>query len=273
MVKPKVKRTAAKFLINKHKVSQRRAARVLGLNRSTQNYKSISKRDDSDIIKKMKELAGNHRRFGLPRIYLKLKKVGIKLSWNKAYRIYSEQNLQLRKRRRQKLIAVTRVPLDKATKPNEIWSFDFVFDKTERGKVLKFLTVVDDFTKKSPGVLVGHSLVSRDVIDFFNSVKNLPKQLRCDNGSEMTSKEFLDWCGDKVKVEWIQPGKPVQNAFIESFNGRMRDEFLNETQFFDIVDAQEKVDKWIKYYNEERPHSSLGYKTPSEFEVEFNKQI
>lgn len=205
----------------------------------------------------------------MPRLYHFLKKEGLVKSWNKAYRVYNEQGLQLRKRRRKKLVAITRVPLAKASRPNEIWSFDFVFDRTESGRVLKMLTVVDDYTKKSPGILVQHSITSRDLIQFLDRLPNRPNKFRCDNGPEMSSKEFLDWCGEEIKVEWIQPGKPTQNAYIESFNGKLRDEFLNETQFFEVEDAQRKTDKWRRYYNGERPHSSLGYKTPNDFEREF----
>src|SRR5688572_33153695 len=120
----------------------------------------------------MKELAAKHRRFGLPRIYHFLRKEGFRVSWNKAYRIYNENGLQLRKRRRNKTLPVTRVPLAKATRPNEIWSFDFVFDRCEGGRSIKFLTVVDDFTKKSPGILVGRSIGSRDLIAFLDSLPN-----------------------------------------------------------------------------------------------------
>lgn len=273
MVGPKAKKSAALHLVKQHKTSERRVVKILGLSRSTLRYKSRSTRDDSIIITRMKELASKHRRFGLPRIYHFLKKEGFKLSWNKAYRIYKEQGLQLKKRRRQKLLPVVRVPLGQATRPNDIWSFDFVFDRTEQGRALKFLTIVDDFSKKSPGILVGYSIGSRDMILHFNSLLNFPTKLRCDNGPEMTSKEFFDWCENKISVEWIEPGKPTQNAYIESFNGKFRDEFLNEMQFFDIVDAQEKVDKWLEYYNQERPHSSLGYKTPIEFESEFKQPV
>lgn len=269
MVGPKAKCQAAQHLISELEVSERRAARVLGLNRSTKRYKPQSKRDDSQLVTRMKELAAKHRRFGLPKIYHFLRKEGFKMSWNKAYRVYKENGLQIRKRRRQKHLSVTRVPLAKATKPNEIWSFDFVFDRSEDKRSLKFLTVVDDFTKKSPGILAKRSIPSSELISFLDSLPNRTNKFRCDNGPEMTSKEFLDWCSDKnIMVEWIQPGKPTQNAYIESFNGKFRDEFLNENLFIDVDDAQVKAEKWRQYYNAERPHQSLGYKTPNEFERE-----
>lgn len=177
--------------------------------------------------------------------------------------------LQLGKRkRRRKYAAVVRVPHPKPKTPNEIWSFDFMFDRTEDNRRLKILTIVDDLTKKSPGLLVDHSITSRDLINFFESLPVKPKRLRCDNGPEMSSKEFLDWAYKNIEIEFIQPGKPNQNAFIESFNARMREEHLNEEIFMDLDDAKKKIERWRRYYNEERPHTSLKFKTPKEFEDE-----
>lgn len=144
-----------------------------------------------------------------------------------------------------------------------------MFDRTEDDRRLKILTVVDDLTRKSPGLLVDRSITSSDLIYFFESQPILPKRLRCDNGPEMSSKEFLAWAHGKIEIEFIQPGKPNQNAFIESFNSRLRDEYLNEELFMDLQDAQKKIEKWRRYYNEERPHTSLNFKTPMEFENEF----
>ena len=185
-------------------------------------------------------------------------------------RVYKALSLQIKNRRRVKQLAVTRVPHQKATKPNEIWSFDFVSDRFENDRRLKCLTIVDDCTKKSPGLHVAYSITSQDMIIFFESIPNLPKKIRCDNGPEMSSRTFMDWAFKrKIAIEYIQPGKPVQNAFIESFNSRFRDECLNEELFHDLDDAKKKIEKWRRYYNEERPHSSIGMKTPVEFEREF----
>ena len=218
----------------------------------------------------MKELAAKHRRFGLPRIQFLLKKEKLVINKKRTERIYSMLGLQLKKRRRQKLMAVTRVPHNKATKPNEIWSFDFVFDRFENNRSLKTLTIVDDCSKRSPGLLANFSITSQDMIDFFSSFSKFPKKLRCDNGPEMSSRKFMDWAfNNNIAIEYIQPGKPIQNAFIESFNSRFRDECLNEHLFHDLKDARKKIEKWRREYNEERPHSSLGMKTPVDFEKEF----
>lgn len=170
------------------------------------------------------------------------------------------------------MLKVTRVKFDQAKKPNEIWSFDFVSDRTEAGRSLKCLTIVDDCTKKSPGILASYSITSDDLTEFMGRLKNLPSKLRCDNGPEMTSRHFLSWCHTRnIEIEYIEPGKPIQNAFVESFNSRFRDECLNEELFFDLSDAKKKIEKWRMYYNEVRPHTSIGFKTPSEYEEELKK--
>lgn len=167
------------------------------------------------------------------------------------------------------MAAVVRVPHAKPNRANEVWSFDFVHDAFESGKKLKCLTIVDDYSKRSPGILVDFSITGGDLTKYLSSLKFLPNKLRCDNGPEMTSREFISWSyRNNIAIEYIQPGKPIQNAFIESFNGKFRDECLNEEVFRDLEGARRKIGKWRRYYNEERPHSALNFKTPKEFELE-----
>ena len=169
-------------------------------------------------------------------------------------------------------MAVTRVPLPEPTTPNAVWSFDFVSDRVLDRK-LKCLTIVDDLVKGSPGILAEYSITSRDLIRYFESLPKLPKGLRCDNGPEMTSRDFLDWAHRKgITVEYIQPGKPIQNAYIESFNSRFRDECLNEHEFESLEDAKKRIEKWRRYYNEERPHTAIDFRTPEDFERDFEPQ-
>ena len=261
-------RKSAAYLIEKYAASIRKTSKVLGLNRSTMTYKQ-RKSKDAALEQRMKELSTKHRRFGLPRLHFLLKREGLVISHHRSERVYKKLRLQLKNRRRLKQMAVIRVPHKRATTANEIWSFDFVFDRFENNRSLKCLTIVDDCTKRSPGLLVDTSITARSMINFFGSFPKLPKKLRCDNGPEMSSKEFMDWAyRNKIAIEYIQPGKPVQNAFIESFNSRFRDECLNEELFFNLNDAKKKIEKWRKYYNEERPHSSIGMKTPNAFEKE-----
>lgn len=269
MVRPRGKREAATFLKKEYPISLRRSCRVLGLNLSTAFYKPKD-RGDGPVKKRLEELIGKHRKFGRPRLHYFLRREGLVINEKRTRRIYEANGLQLgKRRRRRKYAAVARVPAPKPTTPNEVWSFDFMFDRTEGNRRIKILTVVDDFTKNSPGLLVDHSITATDLILFFKSMATLPKRLRCDNGPEMSSKQFLDWAYKKIEIEFIQPGKPNQNAFIESFNSRLREEHLNEELFRDIDDAKRKIEKWRRYYNEVRPHTSLNFKTPKEFEHEF----
>jgi putative transposase len=229
-------------------------------------------RNDEPIKKRLTELVTRHRKFGRPRLHYFLKREGLVVNEKRTRRIYQAMGLQLGKRkRRRKYLAVVRVPKAKPTAANEVWSFDFMFDRTEDARRFKILTIVDDFTKISPGLLVDRSITARDLINFFESLPVRPKRLRCDNGPEMTSEEFLAWAHPKTEIELIEPGKPNQNAFIESFNSRLREEHLNEELFHDLEDAKRKIEKWRRYYNEERPHTSLKFKTPKEFEDELQQ--
>lgn len=222
----------------------------------------------------MKELATKHRRFGLPRIYHFLRAEGAVRAKSRAERVYQRLGLQIKKRRRKKLGPVVRVPFEKASRPNEIWSFDFMYDYTDARRKLKILTIVDDCSKKSPGLLADYSIPSRSMIAFFESLERLPRRLRCDNGPEMTSREFLAWAHEReIAIEYIDPGKPNQNAYIESFNSRLRDEHLTEEVFLDLEDAKKKIEKWRREYNQTRPHSALGMKTPNQYEEEFNRNL
>ena len=210
----------------------------------------------------------------MPRIYHFLKQEGLVRSKSCAERVYRALNLQIKRRRRQKLAPAVRVPFEKAVAPNEIWSFDFMYDYTETKRKLKILTIIDDCSKKSPGLFADYSIPSSTMIAFFESLAKLPKKLRCDNGPEMTSIEFLAWAHKrKISIDYIDPGKPNQNAYIESFNSRLRDEHLTEEIFLDLEDAKKKIEKWRRSYNELRPHSALGMKTPNQFEEEFRVNL
>jgi putative transposase len=175
VVRPKAKRLAALHLVEAHEVSERKAAQVLGLQRSTMRYKPHP-RDDTKLAERMKELATANRRYGLPRIHYLLRREGTVRARSRTQRVYRGLGLQLKNRRRKKMLKVTRTPFKKASVPNEIWSFDFVSDRTESGRKLKTLSIVDDCSKKSPGLLVEYSIRSHDVTDYFDSLANLPKK-------------------------------------------------------------------------------------------------
>ena len=270
---PRARKEAALYASTKHDLSSRQVSRFLGIARTTLSYTHRPKNDEA-IESRMKFLAGRHRRWGLLKIHnLLWREKLVAKSKSKSERIYKKLRLQIKTRRRQKLPKVVRVPFEPATKPNEIWSFDFIHDYFETNRRLKCLTIVDDCSKRSPGLFPAYSITSRDMIDFFDSLPKLPSRLRCDNGPEMSSREFMDWATRRnIEIEFIEPGKPIQNAYIESFNSRFRNECLNEELFFDLEDARRKIERWRRVYNEKRPHSSLGMKTPKEFEEEFEQQ-
>ena len=274
MVGPRSRKASAFFVLEKFGMSRRKVSRYLGLARTTLGYKPRANKSEA-IEQRMTQIAARRRRWGLPRIHHQLSEEGLvrPKSRSKTERIYAKLGLQLKKRRRKKLPQVVRVPFEKAKRPNEIWSFDFVHDYAETDRKLKCLTIVDDCSKKSPGLLVNYSITAFDLTQFFDSLPQLPSKLRCDNGPEMSSREFMSWAKrHSIEIEFIEPGKPIQNAYVESFNSRFRDECLNEELFTDLEDAKKKIERWRKLYNEKRPHSALGMKTPKQFEEEFNNQ-
>jgi len=181
-------------------------------------------------------------------------------------RIYRKIGLQLKKRTRKRRTRLPRVVRPQATRPNEVWSIDFVFDWMMTGRKLKSLTVVDDFTKEAVGILASHSISGVEVARFIAGIGRQPSRLRSDNGPEFVSMAFMNWIEvSGIEHELITPGKPNENAFIESFNSRYRDECLNEHVFRNLEDARRKIEAWRNEYNQLHPHSSLGMKTSEEF--------
>lgn len=270
MVGPRARKSSAVYALTRFHLSKRRAARYLGLARTTMTYSARENRCEHLEVR-MKELAGKYRKWGLPKIHHLLHEEGlVAKSKSQAERIYSKLGLQIKSRRRKKLPRVARVPFAKASRPNEIWSFDFVHDYVETDRRLKCLTIVDDCSKRSPGILADYSITARDLTHFFDRLPRLPTKLRCDNGPEMSSREFMDWARRRnIEIEFIEPGKPIQNAYVESFNSRFRFECLNEELFRDLEDAKKKIERWRRLYNEKRPHSSIGMRTPRQFEEDF----
>ena len=262
------KRKAVASLREKFPVSARRASLVVGLSSATLYYRPKD-RGDGPIEQRMKELAERFRPYGRPRIHVLLSREGLVRNPKKTARLYRKIRLQLAFRKRRKMANVVRIPRPKAAKPNEVWSMDFVFDVLLCGRRIKILPVVDDFTKRCVSIVVARGITGRDLVDHFERMPTLPDRLRSDNGPEFQSRALLDWIGSKngaIEHEFIQPGRPIQNAYIESFNGRLRDECPNENVFLDLEDARRKLDAWVAEYHSVRPHSSLGMLTPEEFE-------
>lgn len=242
------------------------ACKVVQISRSTFDYKPNAHDSDEELRASIRDIATKKPRWGLPRIHSKLSRLGLVVNIKRTDRIYREEKLQVRNRKRKKRTRLPRVARPKATRPNEVWSIDFVHDWIMTGRKLKCLTIVDDFTKESVGILCGHSISGLMVANFFRLMPILPTRIRSDNGPEFDSAALTDFTEEyDLDHEFITPGKPNENAYIESFNSRFRDECLNQHVFRSLDDAKRKIEEWRQDYNSEHLHSSLGMLTPNEF--------
>ena len=268
MVRPKDRRAEALYLVKKYETTKARSCRLLGLSLSTFAYETVPS-TDSPVRDKLISLVGENKRFGHPRLFVLLKREMPEVNHKRSHRIYTELELQIARRKRKKLGSYHRLPPTRATTSNEVWAIDFMFDYLETGRRIKTLTIVDEYSKISPGLLVDHSIRGVDVTKFLDHLASgsYPKIVRTDQGTEFTSRAMLDWAyKNGVQLEFTRVRKP--NQVIESFNSRVRDECLNEHVFFSLEDAREKIDDWHWRYNNINPHSSLGMKAPMEFEKE-----
>jgi putative transposase len=220
-------------------------------------------------VERLKAIAMERRRFGYRRLGLMLRREGIVVNHKRVHRIYRQLGLQLRPRRKRGVRYVRGNAIVPATRPNERWSIDFVHDRLSTGRKFRCLTIVDDFTRECIGIEVDFSFSSARVINAFERIvrsRTLPSTIKSDNGGEFTSELMLKWSVEKgLDLHFIEPGRPTQNASVESFNGRFRDEFLNEYAFPTIFHARAAVEHWRVDYNAFRPHTQLGGLTPAEF--------
>ena len=268
MVTPDAKRTAVAHACTVHAVSQRRACLALKIDRSTVRY--ISTRPDDALLREaMKAVAAERRRFGYRRIHIMLDRQGLVMNQKKLRRLYREETLQVRRRGGRKRALGTRRPLLVPDRANVRWSLDFLSDTISDGRRFRVLAIVDDYTRECLALVADTSLsglrVARE-LDGVIRLRGRPGTIVSDNGTEFTSMAILRWC-QETGVEWhyIAPGKPTQNAFVESFNGRFRDECLNDTLFSTLVEARSAIASWKDDYNRHRPHSAHGNITPAEF--------
>jgi putative transposase len=249
-------------------LSQRRSCRLIKFYRSSFKYVS-TKANDEDLRLKMIELAKSRKRFGYRRIHILLKREGFDVNHKKVYRIYKEENLSVRKKKRKRIAKSERENVLVPVFPNERWAMDFVSDSLASGRKIRTLNIVDLFTRECLAIEVDTSLSGlrvTKVLDRLIESRKKPKTITIDNGSEFTSKVFDQWAYEKgIKLNFIQPGKPMQNGFVESFNGKFRDECLNENWFLNLNHAKELIENWRIDYNTQRPHSSLNNLTPEEY--------
>ncbi len=249
-------------------LSERRSLCVVRMSASALRYVAAPDRNE-DLRTRIIALAHRHRRYGAGMIYLKLRQAGEPANHKRVDRLYAEARLQVKRRRRKQVPRADRQPLVRPQALNEVWSADFVFDRTAEGRVLKCLTIVDDATTEAVAVVPARALgglpVTR-VLDALAVTRGLPQVLRTDNGLEFCGRAMLTWAHARgVTLRLIEPGKPTQNAYIESFNGRLRDECLNEHWFTSLAHAQAVIEAWRCEYNEERPKKGLGGLTPAAY--------
>ena len=256
-------------------MSERRACAVVGADRKSMRYRSC-KPDDADLRSRLRELAGERRRFGYRRLHILLRREGRGVNRKKVQRLYREEGLTVRRRRGRKRATGIRAPAPVLALPNQRWSLDFVHDQLATGRRFRVLNVVDDITRECLAAVVDTSISGRRVVRelaVLVAERGAPTTIVSDNGTELTSNAVLTWSGEAgIGWHYIAPGKPMQNGYVESFNGRMRDELLNETLFTSLAHARATVAAWVHDYNTERPHSSLGYATPAAFTAEIEKQ-
>jgi putative transposase len=266
MVTPAARREAAAHLRSAHQMSERRACRVVGADRSCVRYRA-RRPDDAGLRARLRALAAERRRFGYRRLHVLLRREGHLVNKKRVQRIYREEKLMVRRRGGRKRALGIRRPIEAALAPNQRWSLDFVSDQMTDGRRFRILCVVDDCTRENLALVPDTSLsgarVARE-LDAIIAHRGRPGTIVSDNGTELTSNAILAWT-DRTGVGWhyIAPGKPQQNGFVESFNGKLRDECLNETLFRSIPHARAVLDDWRRDYNEVRPHSALGGRTPA----------
>ncbi|AGH48490.1 transposase [Sphingomonas sp. MM-1] len=263
---PAARRRAVEDVRQAFGISERRACAILGVDRSSMRY-AHRRGDDGDLRSRLREIALERRRFGYRRLGTMLAREGIVMNHKKLLRLYREENLRVRRRRGRKRAMGTRAPMTLPQGPNQRWSLDFVSDTLVCSRRIRILAVVDDFTRENLALVVDTSLsgarVARE-LDAIIAVRGKPLMIVSDNGTELTSLAILRWAQDRG-IEWhyIAPGKPQQNGYVESFNGRLRDECLNETLFASLSHARSVLRAWRDDYNYVRPHSGIGGLTPA----------
>jgi len=268
-LRPDHRRQLVNHLLTAWDVSERRGCGVLCVHRSLYRYQSQA--DDQALLRmRIREIAFTRVRYGYKRIYVLLRREGWRINHKRVYRLYCMEGLNLRGHRpKRRKSAAHRKRQSPVTRPNECWSMDFMSDALFDGRRIKLFTIVDNYTRESLAIEVGSGMKGHDVVQVLERISDtraLPNTIRLDNGPEFTSKVLDKWAYEKgVTLDFSRPGKPTDNGYIESFNGRFREECLNTNWFLSLMDAQDKIGAWREDYNVSRPHMSLDYMTPLEF--------
>ncbi len=250
-------------------LSERRACCLIKLRRRSYRYVAVENKDER-LEEKIRLLSEEHPRYGYRRVWACLAREGEKAGRKKIYRLWKKLGLGLGKKRpKRKKVAINKTDRIKAERVDHIWTYDFVFDRVIGGRQLKMLTLVDEYTRECLAVETARSITSADVkrvLERICSERGYPEAIRSDNGSEFIGASVGDWLtANGIKRLFSEPGKPWQNGYIESFNGKLRDELLSRNYFYSLREAKAKIEIWRQEYNMERPHSALGYMTPAEF--------
>lgn len=268
MVGPAAKREAVAHLCQRFKMSERRACTVIGADRKSIRYQS-RRPPEAELRTRLRDLANERRRFGYRRLFVLLKREGEPSGITHIYRLYREEGLAVRKRKGRKRAVGTRTPLLVEAKANARWSVDFVHDQMACGRRFRVLNIVDDVTRECLAAIPDTSISGKRAAQELTALidrRGKPGMIVSDHGTEFTSNAIFAWVHDqKLAWHYISPGKPMQNGYVESFNGRMRDELLNESLFLNLDHARRVIAAWVADYNQVRPHSSLDYKTPAGF--------
>jgi len=268
VVKPQGRRRLVRFFTETFGLSRRKACHLAGVSRSVVEYQP-RRPDDVPLRERIQHWAREKPRYGYRRIHVLLRREGYGVNRKRVYRIYREEQLSVRRKKRKQVAAAPRVALPIPNRPNERWSMDFMADTLADGRTFRALNVVDDCTRECVAIEVGRSIPGARVVRVLERLRlkrGLPRAIVVDNGPEFTSRVLDQWAHERgVELHFIQPGKPVQNAFVESFNGKFRDECLNLNWFVSLADAVARIEAWRQDYNSHRPHSSLGNLTPEEF--------
>jgi putative transposase len=263
-----------------YSMSERHACRLLNLARSTRRYQPRTKGRNDALRQRLRELAEKRPRFGYRRLHALLRREGWQANPKRIHRLYREERLSLRRRRRKHWFRTGRLPMTAPIRANERWSMDFVSDYVATGQTVRVLNIVDDQTRESLAMEVDTSLAAARVLRALERTieeRGKPAVIVCDNGPEFRGRALRTWAEQRhIPLAFIEPGKPIQNVFVESFNGRMRDECLNANWFLNVADARRRILAWRQDYNQQRPHSALGYRTPCEYaaslRVQFNPE-
>ena len=254
-------------------LSERRACRLVGIGRSTLRYRSRPRPEEESLKRRLRELAAARPRFGYRRLHVLLRREGVIVNHKRIERLYREEGLAVRRRRRKRVARDGRGRAAVPERPNQQWGIDFVSDTLAWGRRIRLFTVVEVFTREVLAIEVNTSLPGGRVVRVLERLaveRGAPDEIVLDNGPELAGKAVDQWAYERgVQLRFIEPGKPVQNAFVESFQGRLRDECLDRHWFVGLSDARHTIESWRQDYNQSRPHSALGYRPPEEFRQAF----